>query len=781
MNEFDEDFGFERLLSRFTSRWHWFLISVVICFLIAFFVARVQTPMYVIHAKVLINDPRRGAGEASALEGIGIASSAGSAVENEAEVLRTKDLVQDVVEARKLNIVYYYKSNLRNRELYEAPFVVDLVEPADTMRLTSFDIRFLPGGKIELAGDDIDITTGYSKPIIIADVGTIQILKAGRSPELNTEYAFDVSSVEKTVERLSGQMEVLVPNKTASVIDITFNYPVPKKGVDILSDILQTYVQTNLNDRNKIADSTYSFIQNRLKYLGGELGSLEGNIQSFRQKNNITAMSEQSSQLLSNTSQYLNDLAKIETQISVLTSLQDYMHQNAKNNRVVPSSLVVTDPIFSSLVEKYNTLLLDRDKRLMSVTETNPDIVGLDQQIANLRSDMLANLGSSKNSLGITRDNLRRRINAVEGQVQNVPEKERNYLDLARQQKIKEDLFIFLMQRGEETAISKTYNTPNSKNIDTPKSETSPVSPKKIVYYIIGVFIGLIIPAAWIYLRFLLNTRVDSKEDVTQRTKVPIVAEISHNDENDNLIVNNKSRSAIAEQFRALRTNLAFYLKKPAGNLILLTSSMSGEGKSFVSVNLGTVLAMSGKRVLLMELDLRKPGLSTKFELPNNLGFTNYVIDENLAAKDIIRPLTGNENMFIIASGILPPNPAEILMNPRTAALFLELQGQFDYIIMDAPPIGVVTDAQLLGDFADLCLYVIRQNYSLKSQLGIVNDMSKNQKMKQIGLIINDIKLQKGSGYGYGYGYNYGSYGQTSQDKNIWKKFSASIKRRIKK
>jgi tyrosine-protein kinase Etk/Wzc len=777
MTEFDDDLRLEQLLRKFTSKWHWFLISIVACFGLTYYLLKIQTPMTLISAKVLINDPSKGGvtAETKLLGQLGTMAS--SSMANEASILQTKFLMERVVRDMKLNITYYSKGKLRNDELYNAPFIVDLVQPVDTIRTMDFDVNFLPNQQIQLVSDKLDTTISYSKPVTVKGLGVFQILKSP-SNVAQGSYAFNITSIDKRVESLSSQLTVLLPNDPSAVINVSLNYPVPKKGEDILKKLLQIYVATNVDDRNRLADSAYAFIQNRLSYLGGELGSLENNIQGFRQKNSITEMSQQSNLLISNSSQYVNDLAKVETQLSVLNSLQDYMQSNSKGTSIVPSTLVVSDPLFSSLVEKHNSLIMERDRRLMTVTETNPIIVNLNEQIARTNGDMLASLSSSKNSLNITRNGLLQRIRSVEGQVQGVPAKERNYLDLARQAKIKEELFIFLMQRGEETAISKTYNTPNSTNIDPPKAETKPFSPRGIFFYAGGILLGLMLPAAAIYGKYLLNNKIDSKRDIVKKTLVPIIGEIGHSKDVSNLLVGNMTRSAIAEQFRALRTNLSFYLKQPSENIILVSSGMSGEGKSFTSINLANVLALSGKRVLLMELDLRKPTLSTKFGITNTVGFTNYISDTTVTSRSIIKPLNVHENMFIISSGLLPNNPAEMLMSARAAELLNDLKTQFDFVIIDAPPVGVVTDAQLLGDYADFCLYVVRHNYTLKSQLEIVEDLNKNNRMKQLGIVVNDIKIQGGNGYGYGYGYNYGSYGNEPERGRFGKKFGGWFSKR---
>jgi tyrosine-protein kinase Etk/Wzc len=776
MTEFDDDLRLEQLLRKFTSKWHWFLLSVIACFALTYYIVKIQTPMTLIDAKVLINDPTKGGTTAETKLLGNLGTMASSSMGNEAAILKTKFLMERVVRDMKLNITYYSKGKLRDDELYSAPFIVDLVQPVDTIKATNFDINFLPNQKIQLKSDDLDTTISYSRPVSVKGLGVFQILKSP-SNVAQGPYAFNITSIDKKVESLASQLNVVLPTDLSAVVDVSLNYPVPKKGEDILRKLLQIYVATNVDDRNRLADSAYAFIQGRLSYLGGKLGNLENNIQGYRQKNQITEMSQQSNVLITNSSQYVNDLAKVETQLSVLNSLEDYMRSNAKGTSIVPSTLVVSDPLFSSLVEKHNALIMERDRRLMTVTETNPVVVNLNEQIARTNSDMLASLSSSKNSLNITRNGLLQRIHSVEGQVQGVPEKERNYLDLARQQKIQEDLFIFLMQKGEETAISKTYNTPNSTSIDPPKADTKPFSPKVPIFYAAGILLGLMLPAAIIYLKYLLNNKIDSKLDIVKKTLVPIIGEIGHSKDVTNLLVGNMTRSAIAEQFRALRTNLSFYLKQPSENIILVSSGMSGEGKSFTSINLANVLALSGKKVLLMELDLRKPSLSTKFGITNEKGFTNYISDKSVTAKDIIKPLDVHENMFIISSGQLPNNPAEMLMSLRASELLNELRREFDFIIIDAPPVGVVTDAQLLGDHADFCIYVVRHNFTQISQLEIVEDLNKNNRMKQLGIVVNDIRVQNGNGYGYGYGYNYGSYGNETQSGRFGKKFGGWFKK----
>lgn len=755
----EDDTNYRQIFLKLLSGWPWFVFSIFFFVSLGILYVKYTSPQYNIHARLLINDARKGTGVTSAvLSDIGMPLS--SSVENEAEVLKTRLLMEQVVRDMKLNVTYFTKGALRDDEIYNPPFDVELISTVDTIKSQIFEITIEDRGKLLFETKKREKLVSFNDTIRVDGLGIVKIRNNGSILSAKSVYKVAVSSVDQAVNKLQAALDVSVIAKQISIVDLNFLYPQPRKGEDILNRLIKIYIQTNVDDRNQVADSSYIFIQKRLNYLRGELGDLEGNIQNFKQRNQIAEMSQQSSVIIQNSSQYENDLAKVETQLNVLKSIKEYIKNNEKGDRIVPSSLIVSDPLFTSLVEKYNSLLLERDRRLIGVNESNPVIVNLDNEIDGLRIDMLASLNSIESSLEINKSSLINQTKQVENQVRGVPEIERNYLEMARQQKIKQDLYIFLMQKGEEMAIAKTYNTPNSKNIDPPKAE-GPVSPKKMIFYVASILLGVILPAVVIYAKFLLNTKVDSKDDVLRHTQTPIIGEISHSASLESLQVVNHSRSAISEQFRALRTNLSFYLNSNKDKIILLTSSMSGEGKSFVALNLASVLALSGNKVLLMELDLRKPGLSFKLGIPNLNGFSNYIIDSKLEPENIIKPLNDIlPNLHIINSGPVPPNPAELLLNPRTEELFEKLRTRFDFIIVDAPPVGLVTDAQLMSSFTDMCIYIVRQKYTAKEQLKIVEELRRENKMKRLGIVVNDIKHEGGSGYGYGYGYGYGTYGE---------------------
>ncbi|TCD17356.1 polysaccharide biosynthesis tyrosine autokinase [Pedobacter psychrodurus] len=757
------EINFKDIFSKLLDKWTWFLTSVFICLVVAFIYGRYTAPIYQIKAKLIVNDDQKGGGmgkQSGALMDLGGLMGTKNSVDNEVEILKTRFLMEQVVREMQLNIVYSKKTDLVSRELYLAPFKVNIIKGVDTIKTTKLDVVKVSANKVLVSTKNFKKEVAWNESFSIDGIGTLKLEPNPIKLMNESEYYVTISSIDTRVASLMTQLSVGASNKQVSIINLTLSYPLPNKGEDILNTLIKKYTQSNLNDKNAVADSTYRFIKERLNVIASELGDVENKVESFKQQNQLADMSEQGKLLVKNSGEFSSELAKAETQVTVINELEKYLKDNENNKRVFPSSLIPQDIVFSNIMEHYNSLLIEREKQLLGVTEQSPFIQNIDQQIAELRSNMISNIQSTKKSALQTRDKLRSQLNLAEGQISGVPQIEKNYLKLARNQQIKQELYIFLMQKAEETNISKTANISIAKTIDPPKSDVNPISPKKSVIYLVGLIVGLIFPIALVFGQELLNTSIKTKEEIISLTSVPVIGEISHNTSEDNLIVANQSRSAISEQFRSLRTNLSFYLKTETEKVILLTSSMSGEGKSFTAINLGNILALAGKRVLLMELDLRKPGLSAKLGVNNSIGFSNFTISPTIKRADIIKPLSINKNMFIISSGPLPPNPAETLMNEHVPNLIEELKKEFDYIIMDAPPVGIIADAQLLSRYADVTLYLVRQKITQKDQIKIVEDLYVTNKMKNLGIVVNDIVSKY-----YGYGYGYGTYGQSVDEK----------------
>jgi tyrosine-protein kinase Etk/Wzc len=764
VNDHEEvDINIKDIFSKLLDKWTWFLISILACLIVAFIYGKYTAPNYLIKAKLIVNDDQKGGGmgkQAGALMDLGGLIGSKNSVDNEVEILKTRFLMEQVVREMKLNIVYSKKADLVSRELYQAPFKINIIKGIDTIKTTRLDILKVSGNKLLISTQNFKKEVNWNEQFTVKEIGILQIEPNQFAPINDGEYYVTVSSIDSRVASLMEQLTVAASNKQVSIIDLKLIYPLSNKGEDILNTLIKKYTQSNLNDKNAVADSTYRFIKERLNVIASELGDVENKVETFKQQNQLADMSEQGKLLVQSSGEFSSELAKAETQVNVIEELEKYLKENGNSKRVFPSALIPQDMVFANIMERYNSLLIEREKQLLGVTEESPFIQNIDKQLVELRANILSNIQNNKQTALLTRDKLRKQLKSTESQISGVPQIEKNYLKLARNQQIKQELYIFLMQKAEETSISKTANISIAKTIDPPKSDVRPISPKKSLVYLIGLAAGLIFPIILIFGQELLNTSIKTKEEIAKLTSVPVIGEISHNTSEDNLIVANHSRSAISEQFRALRTNLSFYLKSENEKIILLTSSMSGEGKSFTAINLGNILALAGKKVLLMELDLRKPGLSAKLGVRNDVGFSNFTINQSIKMADIVKPLSINKNMFIVSSGPLPPNPAETLMNEHVPKLIEELKKEFDYIIMDAPPIGIIADAQLLSGYADVTLYLVRQKITQKDQLKIVEDLYRSNKMKNLGIVVNDIVSKY-----YGYGYGYGNYGQSADVK----------------
>ncbi len=755
-----------RFVGHVLSKWYWFLICGLIGFILAFAYVRYTIPTYKISAKLLVSDDKKGGGmlSASALGDLSGLMGAKNSVDNEVEVLKTIDLMQEMVIAEQEFVRYFKVGTVHNVPEPESPYKLSLLSPATEITTrVSFQFYPLNENQVELSNADTSFVVQLNKPFEIPTVGSLILSQVMRPIKSATAYGFRIEPLRKVVAELMKALNVGVTNKNVSTINLSLDYALAKRGEMLLSSLVDRYVERNLHDKNVIADSTLTFINTRLSKITEELAGVEDRISGYKQTTKLADITEQSKMLIENASDYTKSLAETETQLDALQAIASYL-QDERNLRVVPSSVLPVDNTFNSLISRYNELLLQRDRLLLGNTEENPLVQNVVGQIASLREDMVNNVASTRRQLELSKRQQQQLASHISTQIQQVPMIERGYIDLARLQQIKQAQYIFLQQKWEETAIGRTANVSNSKLIDSPKADEKPFAPKGKIIYAMGLLFGLVFPLIFLYIKDLFNIRIESMEDVKRISQLPVLGIISHSEEKEQVVVNKTSRSPIAEQFRALRTNLEFSLQQ--GNTILLTSSMSGEGKSYVALNLAVSLALLDKKVLLMELDLRKPSITAKLGLPAGKGFSHYVVRPDMDWAEIIMPSGIHDKVDLIQAGAIPPNPAELLVAPRSVALLEKLKESYDYILMDAPPVGLVTDAQLLNRYADLCLYLVRQGFTYKEQLRIPKDLVAQGKIKHIQLVVNDVHTQAGfyNNYGYGYGYGYGYAQEVSKE-----------------
>lgn len=743
-----------KLIRNIVQNWWIYLLFLVLSYAAAWLYIRYTTPAYEIHAKILVKDSKRGGDitGSEVFQELDLVNSNNS-VENEVELLKSRTLMEKTLQALNLQVSYFREGKVKQKEVYHKQVPVQVLTynlEQDSIKDVELVIDQVDNNQYSITYNDQKQTHHYGQSIQFP-WGRI-IVRKNESGERFVEFPVLVKiiNLDNAVEKLLASLMVMPTSKTVSTIDLTFIDALPERGEEVINTMLLIYDRMNSEDINRVSDSTIAFIDERLKIVTGELGDVEGEIQGFRQSNELTDIGSQNKLLLESSGELVKELNTQEVQIEVVKSLQDYLSNNQNTSRLVPATLAIQDQTLSNLVLAYNTAQMERDRLQRTTAENNPVLARLNEQIPMLRSDILANLAVIRRAMEINRDQLSSKIGLLEKQKREVPRQERLFLEFSRQQAIKQELYLYLLKKREETAVSKSANLANTRIIDAAKSTNFPFKPRTQLIYLIALVAGICLPVTVIYIRDITNTRVINKTDISEHTRSPVIAEIGHNNDDNAFVVREGNRSLVSEQFRALRTNLQYLVPHEGCKTVLITSSMSGEGKSFVAINLANALVLSGKRVVLMELDLRKPRIAQNLNIKYDFGFSTYAIGK-ADIDDILVPVSENGKLWLIASGPLPPNPSEILELPRVHALMAELKKRFEYIIIDSAPVGLVTDAQVLGSLTDLTLFLVRQNYTFKHQITLIDELGSNNKLPKLSIVVNDVKMQKGMGYTYGY------------------------------
>jgi tyrosine-protein kinase Etk/Wzc len=753
--------------------WKFFLLSITICMFSGFLYIKLITPVYKIETDLLIKDNKGNTnGQNDLLKDLGLFSSE-KIIDNEVQILKSNTILEKVIKELKLQTSYIDTKGVRNREFYKQfPFEVNLLNPSSIAYNRVFSFTLINEHEAIFDGKKVLLNSS-----VTSGAGIIQI-RVLDSTLINSHFFgqpikikfYDINSILQAYQK---KLNIEPASKQATVLIITLEDEIPQRGEDFLNKLIDEYNLAAIEDKNRVTSNTLSFINDRLHVIAQELGSVEKNVEKFKSANQITDISSDSQVFLDNVKDNDFQLNKVIIQLSVLNNLETYLHSNQNQSSALPSMLGIDDPTLLGLVSKLGEAQLRRESLLQTVPDTNPLVVTINNQITLLKQAIEESVINLKKGVEITQQQLQTKNNQYTSIIKKVPSKERGLLDVMRQQDIKNALFTYLLQKREETAMSLASTVADSRTIDLAKTSLNPVKPVKRLIYMTFFFISIAIPAMVIYFRERLNFKVTRRTDVEKVTQIPILAEISQSDDSYPLLVSTKPRSMVSEQIRVLRTNLQFVLTDQAQKVLLFTSSISGEGKSFVSLNLGGALAMAGKKVIILELDLRKPKLHSGLSIDNTVGLSNFLIGQ-VNYKDIIKEVSQQPGYFIVPSGPIPPNPAELLSNGNVGKLIENLKKEFDYIILDAPPIGLVTDAQILGKYADLTLFIIRHNYTAKNHLHAIDNYYRENKFKRMNIILNSVDLQMGYGssYGYGYGYGYGYQGGYYDNEKTEKRFS---------
>ncbi|WP_282088441.1 GumC family protein [Aquimarina algiphila] len=757
-----ENLFIKELLERYIAHWRLFIISFVICFILGFFYLRYTPKMYRATSTILIKSENNGAmSELSAFEDLSIFKNTNREVENEIEILKSRPLLENVVKKLKLNIQYFSKTKYSKRfvELTKNPPIqVNFLDDSYYEQALNFIVTILPEGKFDIKDNEENfILQGEFGECIGSPFGDISIHPDFRilNQYIGTNIYVNSAPLLDVVERYKSTIKIGLTDQNTSVVTLTLTTIAQDRAKEILNCLIDEYNKDVIKDKNQISANTANFIKERINIINQELDDLEKNVEFFKSANSLTDLPSEASLMLEKA--FVNEKEQLAATIQI--GLADYLVDYLKNskNDLLPINLGFEDRKAVTIITRYNEIALQRNRILRSSGVENPLLINLNDRLLDLRKSLEQSLLNLKETLLLKIQSIKSSDAKVNAQISSLPEKERKLRDIQRQQQIKETLFLYLLEKREETAISLAATVSNVKVIEKAYISRSPIKPKKNIVFLTGFLAALIMPIVIVFFKDLLNTKINNVKELKKKLKLPLLGSIPSSPEDKTLVTPKADRSILAEAFRLLETNLDFLLthSKEKGKTILITSSIKGEGKSFAASNLGVTLGRSGNKVALLEMDLRSAELKQRMDVKGKKGITNYIKDESVRVEDIMSNMKGFKNLDVFTSGPKPPNPAELLKHKRIEELFSFLKKEYDYIIIDTPPITVVADTLLLSSYADLCVYVVRQKYSDKRLLDIPKTLHQEKRFASIAVLFNDVDFKK-IGYGYGYGYGYG-------------------------
>ena len=778
----DKEIDIQELLFKYLIHWPWFLGAVIVCLISAYVYLYVATPVYNISATVLIKDDKKGgsSNNVAGLDELGLSGliTSSQSIDNEIEVLRSKTLVKEVVNYLNLYVTYQDDDQIPSKELYKTSPVQVNMTPQEAEKLKTkvvIEMVLHPQGSLDVnvQMEDKEIQKHFEKlpAILPTNQGTLSFFQTtdSVSSKKNEEVSSPVQDVRHITATISQPMNVargycenlsIVPtSKTTSVVTLSLKNSSLQRGQDFINQLLEMYNRNTNNDKNEIAQKTAEFIDERIGIISKELGSTEADLETFKRDAGITDLSSDAQIALTGNAEYEKKQVENRTQISLVEDLKKYLGHN--EYEILPSNVGLKDITLAAQIDRYNEMLIERKRLLRTSTENNPAIINLDTSIRATKANVQATLEGTLQGLFITKADLDREAKRYMRRISDAPGQERQYVSIARQQEIKAGLYLMLLQKREENAIMLAATANNAKIIDDAIADVIPVSPKRSIIYLAALCLGIAIPVVVIYLIDLTKFKIEGRADVEKLTSVPVVGDIPLTDEKNakdgSIAVFENQNNLMSETFRNIRTNIQFMLQNDK-KVILVTSTVSGEGKSFTSANLAISLSLLGKKVVIVGLDIRKPGLNKVFNLSSKeKGITQYLANPEMDLMSLVQSSDINKNLSILLGGTVPPNPTELLARDGLDKAIETLKKNFDYVILDTAPIGMVTDTLLIGRVADLSAYVCRADYTHKAEYTLINELYHEKKLPNLCTIINGVDLKKRK---YGYYYGYGKYGK---------------------
>lgn len=784
-DEASSGFDYKTFLIKLLMYWPWIAGCVIVALAGAFFYLKTQTPLYTVSSSVLIKNESSKSGNAGAnLADLGFVSSSTQNFDNELEILRSRTLLKKVVTDLDLYISYTLPGTFRPTELYKQSPVKVWVTPEEAERLGSaqVDLHFqqnklhevtITHNSQEWKKTIESLPTVFSTPAGVFSFSAADSLQqVSETPEL---IQVTVTSPNSTAASYRGRLSVSSGNRSTTIAQLSITDSQVARGTDFLNKLVEVYNEEGNNDKNEVAAKTAEFIDERINLINHELGTTESELASFKQRAGVVDIASDASQAAGEQANYERAYAENEVQLSLMNHLKNHILSTENQYEVIPANIGLTNGDLNTVVERYNEMLIERKRLLRTSHEDNPAVQSLNASIEVMRNSVMAAIQTAEKGLQINRQALKAQTRKYAGKISDAPVQEKEYLSMSRQQEIQANLYLMLLQKREENNITLASTANNARVIDEPLAGGQ-VSPQSSQIYMLALVLGLGFPVGILFLWGLLQFKIKTRADVERITRLPIIGDIPLTEEaKDNAIVVRENRNELMEEvFRSVRTNVQYMLSE-GQKVILFTSTTSGEGKSFSAGNLACSFAFMGKKIVIVGLDIRKPGLNKVFQLSHKgVGISQYLADPgHTDLLSLCQKSTVSDNLYILPGGSIPPNPTELVARKSLDHALEILKEHFDYVILDTAPIGMVTDTQLIARVADLSVYVCRSGYTSKSEFKLINTLKEEGKLPHPCVVINGIDMDKretgsyygygkygkygyGKKYGYGYGYGYG-------------------------
>lgn len=766
----DEPVNYREKIEKYIFNWRWFVLAIILALIAAFLYLRYTPKQYQASTVILIdngNNSGNGANMA-AFKDLGLTADK-TPIEDEMIILKSKSLMESVVKNLGLNISYYEVGYLRTFELYKeaSPLKVTFFNKnaAFYMLNTSFKINIKSVTKFEMLDSEGNkLSDHVFGDNITSPWGNFTVTPTNiKNNSTNKQVLVQISPLKSIATGFIKRLKIDFVMDDSDILELTLSDKINLKAEVILNSLVENYNKNTVENKSLIAQNTNVFIMKRLETIEQDLSVADKGVKTFKTSNKLTDIATEADLVLNAHTAAEQKIIDLNTQLKLTAYVMDYLSSNPED--LIPANLGLVDASITGNSQRYNELLLERNRILKSSGIINPVIINLNTQIKELRKTVTQSLVNLKSSLTISLNAMKQQETLLNSKIIAVPGQELEFRNIQRQQQIIETLYLYLLQKREENAITLAATMPNAKVIDAAEGSNSAISPNDNVTYLIAIFIGFLVPFIGLYIVFLLDNKIHTAKEVEKIIKAPFLGDLPHTKQDKKVVVSDSKRNNEAEAFRLLRTNINFMLanvKEPC-KTIYVTSTVPNEGKTFISINLAAVFALSNKKILLIGGDLRKPKLAEYLNITNDNGLTDFLIDPKMTASTIIETIQ-EHNFDVITTGNVPPNPAELLMNGRFEELISYAKTKYDYIIVDTAPVSLVSDTLLLSVKADLFLYVIRANHIDKRLLEIPKKLLKENKLTNMSVVLNDSDLKKGYGYGYGYGYG-------EKKASWWKKF----------